>query len=309
MQNPVRPEIAEAVGEVVEPDALEIERKAEFIDELNTTYEQNGDQKPCYNHMLNLRDQKTDPGCCGCPAVPKEDSYDFLVGSKALRLLKLCGAASVLFSIVELGLGGAVFNTLLNRKLGAFWAGILALYGGVAALYCETKTIAIITCVLSCASIVVTVAGGVLDGLGASVFSTLVACTSSDDRTTKQYGDAAYFLYSDNCARNAKDDFTFVSGGCYCVPTNGDCYEYTLSPFAKSTAMSCGSIITRYTPTLIASVTLCGMLITCGIIISCISFALLCCPDRLSKIARPGDDFPESSATIIVGIHGHENTF
>ena len=308
MREPDRPEILEECGEIVKLYDPETENVLSINQAAG--YESTAAKKSHGLHNGNsfvVPNQKR--GCCSCPAVPREDSYDFLVGSKALRLLKLCGVASILFAIVELGLGGALFSMLDNLKFGAWWAGILALFGGVVALYCDNKTLAIITCLLGCSSVIVTAVGAIIDGLGANLFNKLLSCTATDRVSTQQYGDAAYFYLSEKCTVTALNGNSFVSGGCYCSPKNGDCYQFTLSPLALKSGMTCGGIMTRYTQTLTASVAFSATLFLCAIVISYISFALLCCPDRLSKIARPGDEYPENTATIIVGIHGHENTF
>ena len=249
-------------------------------------------------------------GCCSCPTASPEDNYDYLEDTKAMKALRFFGTASIVLALVELGLGATVYNTILNVKNGAWWAGILALIGGVFAMRCKNKTFAVITFVLNISSMAITAAGAVVDGRSSSLFSNLAASTSynSERKMTHRYGDSIFFEESDNCLIDALTAETFISNGCYFTTVSGNkCYEFTLSTTATAVNTNCGMIMTRYLQILMASVAFCVLLFFSALIISAISFALLCCPERLSKIARPNDEYPPEN--IIVGIHGHENTF
>lgn len=262
--------------------------------------------------ILKLDDVAVDEEkeCCSCPAASPGDNYDYLQRCKPMRLLRFFGTVSIILAFIELGLSATIFNTIANVKNGAWWAGILALIGGAFAMRCRNKTVATITLVLNTSSLAVTAVGAVVDGLSSSLFSNLAASTSynAERKLTHRYGDSIFFDESDNCLYDAIIDNTFVSNGCYLTTLTGnECYEFTLSTTATAAGTNCGMIMTRYLQILMASVAFCVLLFFCALIISVISFGLICCPERLSKMARPNDEYPPDN--VIVGIHGHENTF
>lgn len=249
-------------------------------------------------------------GCCSCSTASPIDNYDYLKDAKVMKILRFFGAASITLALVELGLGATVYSTIMNVKNGAWWAGIPALIGGILAMRCKNKTIAIITFMLNISAMAISAAGAVVDGRSSSLFNNLAASTShnSEQKLTHRYGDSVFFEESDNCLIDAIKAETFINNGCYFTTVSGNtCYEFTLSTTATAINTNCGMIMTRYTQILLASVSFCVLLFFSALIISSISFALLCCPERLSKIARPEDEYPPEN--IIVGIHGHENTF
>lgn len=324
MSDPTNAEVAEVYGTVVDQHRSDDEKSSlecgviepyDVVESRRSTYDKSnfecGVVRP-YNGAKTVDNIATDEenGCCNYPAVPRDDIYDFLEGTKSMRLLKFFGAASIVLALIQLSLGAAVFSMLVNVKLGAWWAGILALFSGCFAQRCRSKILVIITLLLSFSSLVISAVGAIVDCIGSSLFNNLASSTSYDEenKATRRYGDSVFFESSDSCVRAAWADNTFIDNGCYVSTITGNkCYEFTLSSTAKTLGMHCGMLMTRYSQTLMASVAFCILLFISASIISAICCALLCCPDRLTKIARPDDEYPPEN--IIVGIHGHENTF
>ena len=93
--------------------------------------------------------------------------------------IRVFGGLLVLFSIVELGVGGTAYTFLTNVKLGGWWGAILTLVAGVLGLVYKPKSVIISAIVISIFGIIIAVVAASVDGIAAAVILTEQACISS----------------------------------------------------------------------------------------------------------------------------------
>jgi len=93
--------------------------------------------------------------------------------------IRVFGGLLVLFSIVELGVGGTAFSFLTNVKLGGgWWGAILTLVAGVLGLVYKPKSVIISAIVISIFGIIIAVVAASVDAIAAEILRQQ-ACISS----------------------------------------------------------------------------------------------------------------------------------
>ena len=95
------------------------------------------------------------------------------------HIIKAFGVLSVLFSIIEFGLGGAAYAFFTNYKFGAWWGAIIPFISGELAIVKSPKSVVISVLVFSIFAVIVATIGAVFDSQAASVFASVVSCLSS----------------------------------------------------------------------------------------------------------------------------------
>ena len=199
----------------------------------------------------NTAGENRKSGCLGCPAPTP------IAGANSLLVLRLVGSVTIFLALFEFGLGGALYNFLINVKLGAWYVGILSFFAGICAVVSINKAWIISTFVIASAAAVVSVVGAALDGVSSHAFRAITACVSISDATSKykHYGLQRDYAIAEECANSFT---TVVSDGCYCVSRNRrTCNEYALSTYAKFYDQDCGNIITTYSDTMATSTAFC----------------------------------------------------
>ena len=105
-----------------------------------------------------------------------ETKPDVLALEISIRVL---GALIILFSVIEIGVGGAAYSFLTNVKVGAWWGSLLPIAAGVLALIYKPRGILIAAIVVSVIGAVVAVIASAVDGASAFIISLEQACVSS----------------------------------------------------------------------------------------------------------------------------------
>jgi hypothetical protein len=92
--------------------------------------------------------------------------------------IRVFGGLLVLFSIVELGVGGTAYTFLTNVKLGGWWGAILTLVAGVLGLVYKPKSVIISAIVISIFGIIIALVAASVDVIAAEILRQQ-ACISS----------------------------------------------------------------------------------------------------------------------------------
>ena len=184
----------------------------------------------------------------------------------------------LIFSIIELGVGGAVYNYLDSTYVcGVFWVSILTFAAAACAIVSENRDWIISTCVLASVSIPVTVTGLLIESGTLQHLSGISACRGYDGE--RYYNGPRYDRELQYCSALKPPGIN----DCYCGhKLEDDCTDIILKPIDASTKMTCGNIFTTYTGTLKASIGFCCLIIIFSFVISVMSCTILCCPTQLA---------------------------
>ena len=198
------------------------------------------------------------------------------VDSVHILVLRIIGSLCLLFGLIELGGGGALYNYLSNVKNGAWWCGIFTIATGICSIISLNRKWVIGTCVLSSITTLVALIGAIVDGIQSTTFINLTACSYTSN-ISYNYGDKRDYKYSDICEANGP----FVENACYCVSSRGrTCKSYSLSSFAIKAKQNCANILGNYANTLSASTAVCVIIFIILFFLSVFTCTILICPHK-----------------------------
>lgn len=229
--------------------------------------------------MPTMRDDNSSwcsGGTCGSCVDP-------VINPVHASLMRILGTLTFVFGIVELGLGGTVYNFLSNVKLGAWWCAIGVVISGFIGSLPKNKRWVLVTCVFSSLSCVLTALGAYYDGSNSITYQNLSACSSTDKSTYQPVnkGNSADFKASSMCMVEKAESKYDV---CYCVSEGGGhCGEYTISKYGTALGLHCGDFLTTYANALTASAAFCALSFIMVVSLSILSCIVLCCPICRSK--------------------------
>ena len=205
-------------------------------------------------------------------------------GIPHVKLLKVLGTLTVMFSIVEACIGAVVYNFTVNYRLGAWWISILAFFAGFCAIQPRNRAWIAGACILASVSIAVTVTGSIVDSVAVSELNDLSACVHRNPNNVHQhYGNSGDYSKADSCLSQTSG--ILREDDCYCVNRARDtCYQFTISSSTKSYGMGCGNVINTYIKLLLTSAALSILTSICVTIISVISCTMLCCSTESTRI-------------------------
>jgi hypothetical protein len=243
-------------------------------------------------------------GCCACERGSCTNGIETVTSQSHIRIIRVFGVLTLFFSIIEFGVGGAVYSFLDNYNLGAFWVSLLALFAGFCATGSLNRGWVTGACVLASISIPIAFVASIRDGLSSPGFLLLSACASGHTSSTgvKLYGDKSDHMAAQMCLMGS--GAAFVQHGCYCVTAGGSaCGQYTLSSTTMSAKMDCGNVLTTYSSGLAASTAMCVLLLLLVLCLSIISCVILCCPSNPHFGKKRADDLYKDEGDI-VGVAG-----
>ena len=205
-------------------------------------------------------------------------------GIPHVRLLKMLGAVTVMFSIIEACIGAVVYNFTVNYRLGAWWISILAFFAGLCAIQPRNRGWITGACVLASVSIAITVTGSIVDSVAVSELNELSACVRRNPNNVHQhYGYSGDYSKADSCLATASS--ILGEDDCYCVNRARDtCYEFSISSSTKFYGMGCGNVINTYIKLLLTSAALSILTSICVTIISVVSCTMLCCSTVSTRV-------------------------
>lgn len=199
------------------------------------------------------------------------------VDSVHILVLRIIGSLCLLFGLIELGVGGALYNYLSNVKSGAWWAGIFTITTGISALISLNRKWVIGTCFFSSIAALVALAGAVIDGIASTKFISLTACSYTSNGISYNYGEKSDYGSSNKCESAGP----FVEDACYCVAAGGkSCGTYSLSTFAVKAKQNCANILGNYANTLSASTAVCVITFIILFFLSIFTCTILLCPHK-----------------------------
>lgn len=239
-----------------------------------------------------------DQESCGDPLSKIADNVH-------VKLLRIFGALTVIFSIIEAIIGILIYKFTVNYTLGAWWISILAFLAGVCAIGTKSRGWVTGACVLATASVAVTLIGSIMDSIAASILIDLSACVSKDSNNLKQnYGNSRDYSRADDCI--LLDGTSHVVDGCYCVTDRGNyCGQFTISSFSRNYGMGCKNVIDTFPKMLVSSAAATVLTLACVIAVAVVSCVVLCCPTRSSLIQYPAKDPEVGEDDIVV----YKNTY
>jgi len=185
--------------------------------------------------------------------------------------MRVLGIFLVLFSIIELGVGGAVYGYLQNVSVGAWWCAMFTLITGFFAISSKNRNMVIAGCVASVISVILTLVGASVDGSAHSVFAGELGCLNTNTFTYTGSSTAKQSAYY--CA-GVYNYYTYTSADSWqCVCTDNTlCYGYNLV-----SGNNCGGILLTYTPNLGASTAFCSILCIMVFAYSVLTCCTVCC--------------------------------
>lgn len=216
--------------------------------------------------------------CCSAPTLCSTTPKDVLFVTRnnaRVRFLKAIGGVTLFLSIIEAGVGGAVF-TYLNSSYncGAFWVSFLTFAAAACAIVSKDRDWIISACVFASFSTPVALVGVYLESGTFQHFSGIAVCRGGDGE--RYYASPEYSSKRSYClaSRPPEDNV------CYCAYKFEDeeCAIIALNPIDASTKMTCNNIFTTYRQTLAASIAFCTFLVFFLFILSLVSCVILCCP-------------------------------
>lgn len=200
-----------------------------------------------------------------------------VVDSVHILVLRIIGSLCLLFGLIELGVGGALYNYLSNVKNGAWWCGIFTIATGISSLISLNRKWVISTCVLSVIATLVALAGAIADGIQSTKFIDLTACSYTSNDIGYNFGEQGDYPSANKC-ENAGP---IVKEACYCVSARGKtCGTYSLSTFAIKAKQNCANVLGNYANTLSASTAVCVILFIILFFLSVFTCTILLCPHK-----------------------------
>ena len=205
--------------------------------------------------LLNeVLEDEPNPCCLPCVCLYTQGAPD----SRLQLKLRILGFITLAVGIVELGVGGGLFNILDNVKTGAWWVGVITSCAGICGALSLNRDWVLAGFVLSIASCITAVVGAALDGEASHSVRAITACASKSDNNspTMTYGLMRDYPAATECLFRSG---TIESNGCSCVTRNNKCTDYFLSEWAKYYKQGCGDIIDNYSFALFASTAICTL--------------------------------------------------
>lgn len=200
-----------------------------------------------------------------------------VVDSVHILVLRIIGSLCLLFGLIELGVGGALYNYLSNVKNGAWWCGIFTIATGISSLISLNRKWVISTCVLSVLTTLVALVGAIVDGIQSTKFIDLTACSYTSNNIGYNFGEQGDYSFSNACEKKGP----FVKEACYCVSAKGKtCGTYSLSPYALKAKQNCANVLGNYANTLSASTAVCVILFITLFFLSVFTCTILLCPHK-----------------------------
>lgn len=181
---------------------------------------------------------------------------------------------------------GGIFAYFDNEKLGAWWVGMMCVICGILALISTSRGWVIATCVVSFASVIISIVGAAEDGTNAVRYRKYEACATSDGQGLIDYGNRAYYNAANNCLLAANPSIT-NNNNCYCVArkNNAACIpSLQLSADSIRVSQTCGNVLTTYTQALAASTFFCVVIFIFLLAMSIFSLVTLTCAQRVQEV-------------------------
>jgi hypothetical protein len=190
-------------------------------------------------------------------------------------VLRIIGMLIVLVSIGEMGVGAKAENLIVNQTNGAWWAGMIGVIAGIAAILSPwSLNLMIVTSLTTSPAIVSSIVGAFTDGYAAETYFDLISCARQDDPGTNNvfsfYGATAGSAYAAS-AQQCYEEYAVASPSqfdCVCVTSQNHC----TSDFQVFQSTDCGLVLDNYPKLLFASMLFCmalGILCLVGSVISC----------------------------------------
>jgi hypothetical protein len=189
-------------------------------------------------------------------------------------VLRIIGMLIVLVSIGEMGVGAKAENFIVNQTSGAWWAGVIGVFAGVAAILSPwSLNLMIVTSLTTSPAIVSSIVGAFTDGYAAETYFDLISCVRQDDPGSNVfnfYGATAGSAYAAS-AQQCYEKYAVASPSqfdCVCVTSQNHC----TSDFQVFQSTDCGLVLDNYPKLLFASMLFCmalGILSLVGSVISC----------------------------------------
>ena len=232
---------------------------------------------------------------------------DVIEDESSLMVMKLLGVVTLVFSVIELGVGGAAFGGLYNVKYGGWWIAFLSVPAGVGALLANKRIWVTATVVVAILAAILSFISTVIDGLAASTMHTFVTCGSfgDQDKVLSALYCATDYYYSGALAYSS---YRKVSQFCSCIPKSGKtCYNYMVSKPVAS-VKDCSDLLTSFPMLLDASTVFSTLLLISTIGLSTIGIMILTCPAGYVGGEKRSEEYPDNSTVPpengLVGVKG-----
>lgn len=248
---------------------------------------------------------------------------DIIEDEFALMVLKAVGAIVIVFSIIQLGVGGSAFGALATEKVGGWWIALLSIPAGIAAIAANKRLYVTGTVVLAVLAAILSFVSTIIDGSSATTLHKLVTCSSP----YVNYGKLSLSGDSYGCLINFyKPTYLGYSGygygyttglkasmPCSCVmETGNDCYNYKLT-FPTTSVDNCGQLMTSFPRRLDASTVFSTILLILTIALTTVGVIILTCsPGYIGGLATGGkktEEVPDNTVlppdNALVGVNGN----
>jgi hypothetical protein len=139
-----------------------------------------------------------------------------------VMLLRVAGILCVIFSTIELGLGGSLYTYFSNIRAGAWWSVVLVILSGLLSLKVPSRQRVSFICMVSSVGVVIAVIGAISDGSGSAIIRSLTACGEQySDRPQSFYGKVEDYDNPRKCMKTAMDAGKLLNNSCYCSDSRG----------------------------------------------------------------------------------------
>lgn len=146
-----------------------------------------------------------------------------------VMLLRVAGILCVIFSTIELGLGGSLYTYFSNIRAGAWWSVVLVILSGLLSLKVPSRQRVSFICMVSSVGVVIAVIGAISDGSGSAIIRSLTACgepyknSNGDQQQPRYYGKVEDYDNPGKCMQTAIDAGKLINNSCYCSDSRGSC--------------------------------------------------------------------------------------
>ena len=243
-------------------------------------------------------------------------------------VLRLIGSLCICFSVIEAGLGGAIYTFLLHPNLlsgfGSWWAGILIFIAGACACFANNRSAVIAASVFSTSGVYLAALGLIADGMRSGTVSQYSKCGSIAVATDQSISFTGYSHANNTALCLTSQGFILNTtplnnGACYCFDSTGLCTRFDL----RLLSQTCDGITTVYSKELIASTVLCAILVLFGCLLSSLTFTILCqntdknSPEAMGHkkwLVAPLAPNPlvskaDVTSVIAIGVHVNDDNF
>ena len=248
-----------------------------------------------------------DPAVVG--EVVEEDTEDVIEDEFSLMVMKLLGIVILVFTIIELGVGGAAYGALYNERYGGWWICFLSVPAGVGALLANKRIWVTATVVLAILAAILAFISTVIDGIAATKMRTFVTCSS----WLAPYNYAALSCASNSISKTSYSysQFKSISDICSCFPKGGNsCYAFYVSNPVGS-VKSCDDMLTSFPMLLDASTIFSTLLLITTIGLSTVGIMILTCPAGYMGGEKKTEEVPDNNAVPpdngLVGVNGNSD--